>query len=155
MNSIILSYNNLPIAQQNNMFSSNNILLKRTPINQKPSNSSNTNKVLDPTLDSSSCFYNNNNINTIVEITPIKVDFYKEVIKTMDNFILLDFKNNDLALHENNIDENYYDSNNTNKVLNLDISMILAYYIITYPDDVTVDSAKLLLLQNTLNSLLN
>ena len=95
MNPIILSYNNLPIAQQNNMFSSNNILLKRTPINQKPSNSSNTNKVLDPTLDSSSCFYNNNNsssninnnnINTIVEITPIKVDFYKEVIKTMDNF---------------------------------------------------------------------
>lgn len=164
MNPIILSYNNLPIAQQNNMFSSNNILLKRTPINQKPSNFSNTNKVLDPTLDSSSCFYNNNNsssninnnnINTIVEITPIKVDFYKEVIKTMDNFILLDFKNNDLVLHENNIDENYYDSNNTNKVLNLDISMILAYYIITYPDDVTIDSAKLLLLQNTLNSLLN
>ena len=159
MNSIILSYNNLPISKQNDMFSSNNILLKRTPINQKPSNTSNTNKVLDPTLDTSSCSYNNNNssnntnnTNTIVEITPIKVDFYKEVIKTMDNFILLDFKNNDLLI---NNDENYYDSNNTNKVLNLDISMILAYYIITYPSDVTVDSAKLLLLQNTLNSLLN
>jgi hypothetical protein len=114
-------------------------------------------KVLDPTLSGKNYIIENivqiknTNIKLIDSFTnECQVDFYVDILDTIDSMILLEFIKTRILFDKNEL----YDYNVTQTVdVNLDI--LLAYYVIKYPEDTSVDENKLKVLRIELQELLS
>lgn len=156
MSNVKLNYNGLSKNMQRKMSSINNLLFASTPVNLKMTLQEQQ-KILDPTLSGKNYIIEN-----IVQIknTSIKlidsftnecqVEFYQDILDTIDNMILLEFIKTRILIDKNVL----YDYSVTQTVdVNLDI--LLAYYVIKFPEDTSVDENKLKTLKLELQELLS
>jgi hypothetical protein len=153
---IKLNYNGLSKYTQKKMASINNLLYASTPVNLKMTLQEQQ-KVLDPTLSGKNYIIENivqiknTNIKLIDSFTnECQVDFYTDILDTIDNMILLEFIKTRILFDKNEL----YDYSVTQTVdVNLDI--LLAYYVIKFPEDTSVDENKLKALKLELHELLD
>ena len=151
-----LNYNGLSKVTQRKINTINNLLFSSSPINLKMTLQEQQ-KVLDPILSG-----RNYVIENVVQIknTNIKfidsfncseqVEFYKDILDTIDNMILLEFIKTRVLYDKHE----FYDYSVTQRV-DVNIDILLAYYVIKYPTDTAVDELKLQALRIELQELLS
>jgi hypothetical protein len=132
----------------------NNNILSSMPINVKISKDANTTKFLDPTT-SLLNYGTGTGTGTIIVIDGIKftdgftqpntVQFYKDLLDTIDNMILLDYLR-DNVMPQDTIPTEY----SVVKTNDIGLDVALIYYTIVYPMDTEVDPTKLAAIQTEL-----
>ena len=144
MSAVILSYSNLPYNIKNNTYNINNSLLSNISINQK------INDYISPYF----TFQNNiiNNNSNILSQT--KIDFYLGLIDTIDKLILTNYiKDTQEIMIPAKVDNNADYS--ITKIMDINVDLLMAYYVIKYSDDTCVDQGKLDLLKIELSEIAN
>ena len=91
---------------------------------------------------------NSDNSNIVPGFTgPNSIEFYTNVLNTIDNMILLGFiRDNQTLASNNNV------NTTVTKTTDISIDISLVYYSIKYPFDTTVDPNKLEEIKNEINS---
>jgi hypothetical protein len=79
-----------------------------------------------------------------------QVEFYKDILDTIDNMILLEFIKTRILYDKHE----FYDYSVTQRI-DVNIDILLAYYVIRYPTDTAVDEIKLQALRIELQQLLS
>lgn len=128
----------------NKLLTSNNQVFGETSINVKKT-LLDAPKVLDPSLSGQKT-----TIQNVVQIQNLgvklidsftnkeNVQFYKDVLNAIDNMILLDFMR-DYVMPQKLEPVEYF----VTKTLDLNLDLAIAYYVVKYPEDVSVDAIKL------------
>ena len=74
---------------------------------------------------------------------PSSINFYLNMLNTIDNIILLNFKYNTTKANIVEETEQYNSSYNVTKTNNIELDIALVYYSIQYPLDTIIDPVKL------------
>ena len=140
MSKVILSYNSLPCNIQNCTYNINNNLLYYIPVNQK-------------IIEYNSPYFNlSNNINNSNILTKAKIDFYLSILNTIDKLILTSYiKDTQEIMIPATV--NYNTDYSVTKTMDINIDLLMAYYVIKYSDDLYVDPVKLEQLRIELSNL--
>jgi uncharacterized protein YbcC (UPF0753/DUF2309 family) len=148
---IIFPMLNRPVM--NKLINSNNTAIGATTINVKKS-LLDAPKVLDPSLSGQKTVVQNvvQIANTGIKLidsftTKENVQFYKDVLNAIDNMILLDYMRDNVMPQQVEPVEYF-----VTKTLDLNLDLAIAYYVVKYPEDETVDQNKLEDLRNIIKS---
>lgn len=144
MSNMRLSYDGLNKRTQKKITTNNNFLYNFLPVNLKMTLQEQQ-KVLDTSLSGKKYFVENT---ITIRNTDIKfidgftnhfdVEYYIDILDIIDNIILLEFIRTRILYDKAEL----YDYSVTENI-NVTIDILLAYYVIKYPDDDFVDENKL------------
>jgi hypothetical protein len=144
MNNIKLSYDGLNKKIQRKVTSNNNFIYHFVPINLKMTLQEQQ-KILDTSLAGKNYLVENTITirNTDIKLIDgftgkCEVEYYLDILDIIDNMILLEFIKTRILFDKNEL----YDYSITENI-NITIDILLAYYVIKYPEDSSVNETKL------------